>query len=402
MPEKNIWIAVPTYWTHPSGADGPETVTFDHPTPLDTDGTLARTLESFTHLEGDFKVLIVAAGAHPDLGERIHQCVGELARPFADRLDLYLVGPARLAELNAQLPAPILSLDSYGNIRNVQLIVPFALGADAVVGIDDDEIVPDTAFLSKAARIGERRADGELIGGMAGPYYDANGEYRIAGAEELGACPNLFLKKNHFMDRAIDRAMTQVEPDGLIRSNVAFGGNMVMSRATIARTCHDPYIARGEDYDYVINAAMDGTFYYFQPAMAITHLPPDSTGAQAADKESKLLADISRFIYMQEKMRLHGERFPAEAFDYDYLHPYPGPYVDPTADLPAHAVAALDEKYPHYRQSADPQEFVDRAITLATARAEEFFAYRTRWRTALAGLADNAGFRGVCQTLRVP
>jgi GT2 family glycosyltransferase len=96
---------------------------------------------------------------------------------------------------------------------------------------------------------------------------------------------------------------------------------MVMPRETIARVCHDPYIPRGEDYDYVINVAMAGIFWRFCPTMRIVHLPPDSTGSQAADTASKLLADIRRFIYMREKMRLHAERFPDERFDPDYLLP---------------------------------------------------------------------------------
>jgi len=325
--DKNLWIAVPTYWTHPSSSPGEEITVFDHPTPLDGQGTLARTLESFTRLEGGFKVLVVAAAAHPDLGGRVHDRVAELVRPFADQLELYLVAPVHIDELNSRMADPILKLDSYGSIRNVQLMVPYALGADAVIGIDDDEIVEDAGYLGKVARhIGERRGN-EVIGGMAGPYFDAAGEWRIPGADELADHPNIFIKKNFFMNRAIAEAMEGAGADGLVRSNVAFGGNMVMARSTIARVCHDPYIPRGEDYDYVVNAAMAGIFFYFQPAMAITHLPPDSTGSQAADKQSKLIADIYRFIYMQEKMRQHAERFPEEAFDLDYLNPYPAPYL---------------------------------------------------------------------------
>ena len=36
----------------------------------------------------------------------------------------YCVSPANLPALNCMLPAPILRLDSYGNIRNVQLALP--------------------------------------------------------------------------------------------------------------------------------------------------------------------------------------------------------------------------------------------------------------------------------------
>jgi len=393
----NLWIAVPTYWTHPSSKPGAETTVFDHPTPLDEAGTLSRTLESFTKLRGEFRVLVVAAAAHPDLGSAVHARVEALLRPLAGRLELYLASPANLGALNAALGEPLLRLDSYGNIRNVQLAVPYALGADAVVGIDDDEVIPDPDFLGHAAR-----GVAAGVGGMAGPYFDARGEWRIAGAEELSAEPNIFLKKNFFMNRAIAKAMAGAGPDGLADSNVAFGGNMVVPRATIARACHDPYIPRGEDYDYVINAAMAGIFWHFCPAMSIVHLPPDSTGSQAGDRASKLIADIRRFIYMREKLRLGAELFPAERFDPDYLMPYPGPYAAADLDLPTEGVRALDSKYPEFRAGGgSPEALVASAVETARIRAREFFDYRERWRSAMMSATAAPALRRAAEALRI-
>ncbi|HOX05106.1 MAG TPA: hypothetical protein PK280_01795 [Planctomycetota bacterium] len=394
---KDLWIAVPTYWTHPTSKPGPETTVFDHPTPLDEAGTLARTLESFTELKGDFRVLVVAAAAHPSLGTAVHARVEQLLAPFAGRLKLYLASPASLGALNAALDEPILKLDSYGNIRNVQLAVPYALGADAVVGIDDDEIIPDTKFLEHPAR---HVAAG--VGGMAGPYFDSKGDWRIAGAEELEAEPNIFIKKNFFMNRAIGKAMAGAGPGGLSDSNVAFGGDMVMARRTIALVPHDPYIPRGEDYDYVINAAMAGIFWKFCPAMSIVHLPPDSTGSQAGDRASKLIADIRRFIYMREKLRLHAELFPQERFDPEYLMPYPGPYAAPGLDLPAEGIRALDAKYPEFRAGgASPEKLVREAVETARVKAREFFDYRKRWRAAMMGPAAGPDFRHAAEALGI-
>jgi hypothetical protein len=394
---ENLWIAVPTYWTHPASKPGPEATVFDHPTPLDGAGTLVRTLESFTGLRGEFRVLVVAAAAQPELGAAVHERVAGLIRPLAGRLKLYLASPIHLRELNARLPEPVLGLDSYGSIRNVQLAVPYALGADAVGGIDDDEVIEDPDFLSHAAR-----GVAAGVGGMAGPYFDARGDWRIAGAEELAAEPNIFLKKNFFMNRAIARAMAGAGPDGLADSNVAFGGNMIMPRATIARVPHDPYIPRGEDYDYVVNAAMSGIFWRFCPAMRIVHLPPDSTGSQAGDKRSKLVADIYRFIYMQEKLRRHAERFPAERFDPGYLMPYPGPYLDPAVDLGAEAVRALDARYPEFRAGGgSPERLAEEAAALARVKAAEFFDFRDRWRRALAAPDGLPAFADAARRLLV-
>jgi hypothetical protein len=397
MTAKNLWIAVPTYWTHPSSKPGPEPVVFDHPTPLDEEGTLARTLESFTRLKGSFSVLIVAAAAHPDIGDAVEARVLRLLKPFASRLRVYLAAPPRVSLLDAMLAKPALKLNSYGNIRNVQLIAPFILGADAVVGIDDDEIIEDADFMERAA--GHLR---EGVGGISGPYYDAKGRWEIEGAEELESEPNIFLKKNFFMNRAIGKALAGEGPDGLSDSNVAFGGNTVIPRGTIARVCHDPYIPRGEDYDFVINAAMDGRFWKFCPSLRIVHLPPDSTGSQAADKCTKLVADIRRFIYMREKDRLHRERFPGESFSRDYLMPYPGPYLDEGKDLPAEAIRALDAKYPGFRGGGgSPEALVREAVETARKKAAEFLLYRDTWRQVTGGVSRRPELAGAVAEWRV-
>ncbi len=398
----NKWIAVPTYWTYPSDAPGEERFAFDHPTPLDENGTIQRMLDSFLSLEGRFRVLIVLGVTNPELNQRAHDKVTSLLVPYTDRLSIYLVSAVNLDTINNQLSDPILDLVGYGNIRNVQLAVPYILGADVVIGIDDDEIVDDPRYLEYVDRYAGAEVDGVPVGGMAGPYFDRSGEYRIGGAEDLGALKNVFLKKNYFMNEALKKFMAEAGATGIVKSNVAFGGNMCMFRDTIAKACHDPYIPRGEDYDYVINAKMEGVTFFFQPAMSVVHLPPDSTGSQAGDKLSKLISDIRRFTYMQVKMAYHARHFPEEQFDRDYLMPYPGPYAEETLDLPAHGVEALDEGYPEFRrEGGSPEAVVDEAVATAQAKVKEFFDYRRQWKTALAEMDANPELMSAAERFRV-
>jgi len=217
----------------------------------------------------------------------------------------------------------------------------------------------------------------------------------------LGAEPNIFIKKNTFMNEALKKVMETDCPDGLLPSNVAFGGNMAMARGTIAQVPHDPYIPRGEDYDYVINAAMVGISWFFRPDMPIVHLPPDATGSQAADKLSKLICDIRRFLYMQEKVRYHRTHFPAEHLDISRLYPYPGPYLEDDVDLESQAVKALDGKYPEFRKTRAPEDLVAEAVATAREKAGEFFAYRERWQRMTAGIAGSDALRQTVETLRV-
>lgn len=396
MTTSSTWIAVPTYWTFPTQEPGTEQTIFDHPTPLDCDGTLVRTLETFRRLKGSFNVLVVAAGTHPALGARIHEKVSALLKPFAADFPLYLASPANLPVLSKLMGESILALDSYGNIRNVQLALPYLAGCDRVIGIDDDELIEDPDYVSKVqAAVGSKQQQ-ETVAGIAGPYFDRAGEYRIHGAEALSSCGNIFIKKNFFMNEALKIDMKDMS---MRRSNVAFGGNMAMARATIARVCHDPYIPRGEDYDYVINAAMRGMFFYFLPYAGIVHLPPDSTGSQAADKESKLLADIRRFIYMRIKTAYHARCYPQERFDLAYLQPYPGCYLNEDIDLKAHGAAAIREKIPAMANTAE--QFVAEASATAETKAREFFVYRDTWARVLAAAVRKTSAEDAAAPFRV-
>ncbi len=385
----STWIAVPTYWGYPGGSAGPVTTVFDHPTPVDTEGTLAATLESFTALEGDFSVIIVVGVSHASLAEQAHRQVTTIVQRFASDLQCYILSPVNLDAFNDAIDEPILSLTSYGNIRNVQLAVPYAMGAGIVVGIDDDEIIEDPRFLDKAREFTGTEREGRFVGGVSGPYLDDHGEWRMEGAEELGDLDNIHRKKNYFMNEALKNVMVASVPGDIVPSNVAFGGNMTVARRTIGRICFDPYIPRGEDYDYVITALMDGLGWFYRPDMTITHLPPDATGSQAGDNMQKMISDIRRFIYVRAKWELGRELYPDETIDLDLLMPYPGSYLVEGLDLAAEGVKALDEMYPQYRgDGGSPEELVAESHGAARQRGADFFAYRDRWRRAMAHLAD--------------
>ncbi|MBL8027478.1 MAG: hypothetical protein JNL74_13745, partial [Fibrobacteres bacterium] len=201
--KKNIWIAIPTYWTHPSTTPGEETVIFDHPTPLDENGTIERLFESLEKIEGNFKIVVVAAAAHESINNQVHSKVESLIKRFTSKFDIYLASPSNLGILKKYFPELELNLNSYGNIRNVQLLLPFLCGASLVVGIDDDEIITEKYYLDRVLDTFNTETNNETVGGMAGPYYDKNGEYRIHGAENLKHESNIFIRKNYYMNEAL-------------------------------------------------------------------------------------------------------------------------------------------------------------------------------------------------------
>ena len=75
---RGYWAAIPTYWTYPGG-EGPEEIVFDHPTPLDTPGTLRRTLASVTPLAAQgVQVGVVAAATAAALEAAVARRVREV------------------------------------------------------------------------------------------------------------------------------------------------------------------------------------------------------------------------------------------------------------------------------------------------------------------------------------
>jgi len=77
-------LTIPTYWGWPAGEQGhPDDGIFDHPTPLDSEGTLGRTLESLKYLKSDsFEVLVITATVNPLLNDAVEKRVEELIASY--------------------------------------------------------------------------------------------------------------------------------------------------------------------------------------------------------------------------------------------------------------------------------------------------------------------------------
>ena len=392
----SYWITIPTYWDVGNGNE--IRTVFDHPTPLHSDGTLARMLESFRCLKTKAPILIIVGTSQPDPDFLAHQKVESLLKPFAKEMDIFLVSEKNLPSINKHIQIPFLKIGSYGDIRNVQHAIPYLAGAQAVFGIDDDEIIVDPDYLDKGlASLGKPFGE-DIIGGMAGPYFDSNGEYRLLDAPNLASEPNMFLKKNFFMNAALEKVMETKE---LKRSNVAFGGNMCVTRETIEKTCHDPYIPRGEDYDYVITALSQGVPFYYHPSMGIVHLPPDSTGSQAGDNVNKLVSDIKRFIYVREKFYYLAKLDEEYSVTVEELLPYPGIYLDKNIDMHKEGVEALLSRYPKNFNAQSAETLVKHAQEAAHKHIPIFLEYHRMWKRVLPEIGQSDIIKNEVMALRI-
>jgi GT2 family glycosyltransferase len=320
----NLWVVVPTYWGNPDAG------IYDHPTPLDGESTLPILFGSLAaqDVEESFRVLVLVSTTHDEINEAAAARAEGILDGYSSRLQLEMVNAQTAAKLDSVLRDFGLDLNigkmrGYANVRNMQLLIPAAMGAEVIVALDDDEIVAP-GYLRRAIRKIGRLANGKKVVGLAGPYLDDAGNPYL---DEPAVETNLLLDKSILMNQAM-KQLYEGGP-GLSLSPLAFGGNMVFHRDLFTRVGFDPGITRGEDIDYLINARIAGIDFHFDPELTILHRPPRH---YEAPLYAKLRQDVIRFQYERQKAIQFG-------LNREELGPYPGGLL--TDDFPEIALDAL-------------------------------------------------------------
>ena len=211
----------------------------------------------------------------------------------------------------------------YPLIRNMQLMVPFVLGMDLVVALDDDEMVEDPHFMRRAAEAfvrGDAGGNRVYRGGRPLSRRGRPAHARSGGRRERANEP---VREEDVPHERHPRSALPLRRDRVVPSAFALGGNMSFGRELISRVGFDPSIARGEDIDYVLNAALAGIPYHFDKERPIRHLPPEGRSYKDFDY-AKLQQDVRRFIYEREKLRAAAETGGLARVRPEDLDPYPG------------------------------------------------------------------------------
>ena len=387
----NNIIVIPTYWTWGSArADGPVETIYDHPTPLDGESTLPRLLESLGALCGpEFSVLILTAVTHPELETAVADRVADLIAPFraqygrGHRAPIAQATEADAAFMRQRYPdlAGHVQMCGYAGVRNLQLLLPHALGAEVIVALDDDEIVaPD--YLRTALHFVGREHEGERVLGLAGFYLDADGGVMQPEQSRAG---NIFVDKSALMNDGT-RAL-QAAPGRLVPTPIALGGNTVFHRDLFTRVGFDPGITRGEDIDQLINARLAGFKFWLDKQLVITHLPPDAPDSvHSAPSFSKLHQDVLRFVYEREKLRLAG-------VDSALFDPYPGRFL--RDDVAEQAVEALEAQATPEATArfGSPEAIVAQARHHAEEAAPRYLQFAQEWPRLMEAVGQDAELR---------
>lgn len=322
-------MVIPSYWTRESSIGWKEgDFVYDHPTPLDMEGTLQRAIESIAVLnDRDFQLVIIAAPTSKEIGGEVEKKVADIIRSAAPiaGVEVLLFGPSHLKQIHDMLisagkndSADLLKIEGYSNIRNLCMFIPHIMGSDIAVLIDDDEVFEDPEFMSKAREFIGNKFEGETVNAVAGYYLQHDGDYH---ANKPSKPWMKYWDKNECMNKAFDQVIG-TEPR-LKETPFVFGGNMVVHRNMFTVVPFDPMVPRGEDIDFLMNAKMFGFKFYLDNKLSIKHLPPTKTHFTW----KQLREDIYRFVYEREKIR---DQVDVEGMTRtlpEDLDPYPGCFL---------------------------------------------------------------------------
>ncbi|MFH1736783.1 MAG: glycosyltransferase [Actinomycetota bacterium] len=321
-------IVIPTYWGRSAGEPfNPVDTVYDHPTPLDEPGTLARTLDSLASLNiQDTEIVVIAVATNPALEQAVEDKVTTIVKQYDRRLPVCVLSytfaaAAKNALTTAGYPesADLVNLYGYSNVRNFCLVAGCVRQAEAVVLVDDDEVVEDPDYLAKAVEFIGTEQSGGKVTGVAGWYMRPDGGY-------LGPATRDWWWREWLGAEAMNDAFKLVigNTPRLKVTPFAFGGNMVIHRDLFEKVVFDPNVPRGEDIDYVFNAKMFGHDFLLDRELWIRHLPPVSHVPDWLGFRKNAM----RFAYMKKKFDRQDPGRGLRTVTLDELRPYPGRFLD--------------------------------------------------------------------------
>ena len=253
----NPVVVIPTFVSTRSQREGGSIITtYDHPTPLSQEGDSPRCLESLTKVEGIGQIIVLVA-AEPSIAHKAAQKTQAIAGAFSRAAhcghwcwpEAGLV-QQRMEQLGLGKLTREVGLSGYGAVRNLGLVVACALGFDAVVFLDDDEVVTDADFLRRAMYgLGKLTRKGIPILAKTGFYYNSEGSYL---SKSQNKWYNRFWQQGSAFNKWIERAMNAPR---LSRSNHVCGGCLALHKEAFKRLSFDPWIPRGEDLDYMLESS---------------------------------------------------------------------------------------------------------------------------------------------------
>lgn len=324
-----VTMVIPSYWARERGVgwkDGD--AIYDHPTPLDSEGTLLRAIQSIEILnDKDFQLVIIAVATAEDIEKQVEKKVANIIKSASATtgVEILLFGSSNLKQVHELLISDgkkedidLLKLRGYSNVRNLCTFISHILGSDVAVLIDDDEVFEDREFMSKAKEFIGKNIGGGIVNAVAGYYLQPDGNYQLKKRFRPWM---RYWDKYERMDEAFDKVIG-TDPR-LKETPFVFGGNMIIHRNLFNVVPFDPGVPRGEDIDFLITAKMFGFTFFLDNQLSIKHLPPSKT----YPIWMQLREDSNRFIYERAKIENQREKKGMNRVYPEDFDPYPGCFL---------------------------------------------------------------------------
>ncbi len=388
----NPAVIIPSFYTAPTRKRSVPSDLYDHPTPVNMQGTLGRCLDSLANVRGLGQVIvIVTAEGSDDVAKQAEDQVQQLVEKYP-QMHTLVVGRAeaaivqqRLEQLGFGDQSEAIGLSGYSSIRNLGMVLAQVLGFDSVVFLDDDEVIEDEGFLEKAMYgLGKLTKKGIPILAKSGFYYNDEGTYTSKSQKRWY---NHYWQQGRAFNNWINRAM---QGPRLSRSNHVCGGCLALHKETFRRLSFDPWIKRGEDLDYLLNLRMYGSDIWFDNQWSLTHLPP-----RDRHEGHRFYRDIYRWVYEYYKIEFSRAQIDLLQIKPSSLMPYPGPFLEPGITKRIKRTAFLrslvrpDKK--KYREGA--KVAANEATEYAQENCTKYFEYQYTWGDIMARMESDAGLR---------
>jgi len=366
---KNATIVIPSYWG--CGGElsgGEEEIIFDHPTPLNEEGTLGRLLDSLELVNTkEFKVVVVVVANASHITNEVIAKVQDVVEPYNAHYDIALLHSQNLNRLRRALihdgvpeaACELINLDSYPAVRNMCSLAGILNGSEITIFLDDDEAITDSKFLSKAQEFIGSECQGQEIKAVAG-YYLQPDSYRL----DVSGVPvwrRPYWNNASAMNEAFELIIGR--PPRLKPTPFIFGGNMVLHHDTVMKVPFDPLITRGEDIDFLINLRINRITVWLDRELYIKHVPPKIF----RPAWRSLREDIKRFLYERKKVIDHEE---IEGVGREELMPYPGTFLGP--DLEERIIRTNELLKEEYKKLSDKRGMDECEVNIELAKNNPF------------------------------
>ncbi|MCK4260156.1 MAG: hypothetical protein KAX49_14355 [Halanaerobiales bacterium] len=387
-------VVIPTYWGELNVG---EEVIFDHPTPLYTEGTLARLLDNLATFEEmkSIPVYIVGISNKEALNREVQDFLAEYLKPYREKLKIELFSYDYLQKCIYELGernelSYLFKFKGYSQARNFSLLPVIMNDIDLAIFLDDDEIIEDRDYFKRALEhVNEETKHGKVYG-KAG-YYITCGSYKVP-TDKVPFWRYSGWNKAQYMNDTFEAIIESGER--LSVTAIALGGNVVLTKDVMKDICYDVHVHRGEDMDYLFNARIYGYPILFDNQLKITHLPPEHHSIEW----KKARADFYRFKYARQKLKSLKHHNDLQQITIDDMMLYPGIFIKD--DFETRAKDYMQMLGMHYLSCGEIENYQGAMENMKVIFDEtkenidlvaEYKRQRNDWKTVISILFDKKG-----------